>query len=219
MKKLLIALILSFFLTEGASAAKVRFALKADVLFSKITTDYKSPLLEYLDVPLKPYSCDNYVGVSVLGEFKIDILKGLGVDTGLGFSTLGGNTNWGGMFVDGVQVFDLTMSMYYLYIPACVRYRFDLPVFNSLISPSVFTGPTVMFKVAEKRMLPGDVSDVVVTWKAGIALLFKKHFEVSASYNFSLNNACDFEARLSINKLGKVSNKFSYWSLGIGYVW
>lgn len=77
----------------------------------------------------------------------------------------------------------------YIEIPLNFKYKFGLPVVGSVISPYIFTGPSVAF-LASKRAINDAYRNKSVdwSWNVGIGLQLVSHLQVSASYGFGMSD-------------------------------
>lgn len=219
-RKCLLVLIICLCSSVSINAVKVKFGINVDMLVSNLTTTYKAPYLSYLDVPLEDFSCKPYVGMGFGVKVKIDLWKGLGIDTGVGYSFYGADTNWGGMIYKGDygKMYETKIKFENFYFPVLVYYKINIPAVLHIFVPSISTGPVIEFSAGPRMVFGKTNTNTLVHWKFGVNLLFKEHLEFSAGYNLPLNNAFSFEAVVDSNsKYKKIYNKVNYWSVGLGY--
>lgn len=77
----------------------------------------------------------------------------------------------------------------YIEIPLNFKYKFGLPIVGSVLSPYIFTGPSVAF-LASKRAINEAYKNKSVdwSWNVGIGLQIVSHLQVSASYGFGMSD-------------------------------
>jgi hypothetical protein len=218
--KCLLVLIVCLFSSVSVNAVKVKFGINVDMLMSSLTTSYKAPDLPDMDVPLREFSCSPKFGMGFGVKVKIDLWKGLGIESGVGYSFYGMRTDWGGMLHDrgAGRVEESEIKFDNFYFPVLVFYKINIPAIRYIFVPSVSTGPVIEFAAGPRTVFGENNTSTLVHWKFGIELLFKEHFEFSAGYNLPLNNAFTFGAVIdSSRKYKTVNNKVNYWSVGVGY--
>lgn len=187
MKKSKITLIfLSLILLTGLSAeAKFGFGPKVGLNVDKMSS--------------KGFDSSDRCGVTAgLTAEYIAPMLGLGADISLMYTYM---TNE----VDGQEVYGNFFE-----IPLHLKYKIGIPAVSSYLSPYVFTGPSVAFKLGGKDSY-GDTKATQWGWDLGIGLELIKHLQIGAGYTFGINNiARNFDSAGEVTNI-KVRN--NYWTV------
>ena len=168
-RKCLLVLIICLFSSVSINAVKVKFGLNVDMLISNLTTTYKAPDLPDMD-QFGEFSCSPKFGMGFGVKVKIDFWKGLGINTGVGYSFYGVRTDWGGMLHNsGIGRVEKTEAKFEnFYFPVLVYYQINIPTVSHIFLPSVSTGPVIEFAAGPRTFL---VKMILIPWSIGKLVL------------------------------------------------
>ena len=99
----------------------------------------------------------------------------------------------------------------FLQIPLNLKYKFQLPVVSSFLSPYLFTGPSFDFKLSKKT----DLKTFQPVWNVGLGIELVRHLQIGASYGFGLTNIMKHVDMGDYN-VGKWHN--NYWTISAAYL-
>lgn len=180
MKNLKITLVMALVAIFGCSQANAffRFGVKAGLNVDKLHFSEKNFGTNF--------DGDNRCGwtAGVMTEFTVPIV-GIGMDLSLMYTRMNSETQFTG--ADGIFYSEKT-GKNFLEIPLNVKYKFNIPVVSGIVTPMIYTGPTLALK------LGGSQNNFLATktaqwgWNVGLGLELIKHLQVSAGYTFGINN-------------------------------
>lgn len=146
------------------------------------------------------FRSDNRCGFTggLTAEFIAPML-GIGADISVMYSHM--KTN-----IDGYNV-----SGNFMEIPLHAKYKLSLPAVESIISPYIFTGPTVAFKMSGEDSYAGT-KKTQWGWDLGLGVELVKHLQIGAGYTFGINKLVNhFYEDITTSKEIKVKN--NYWTI------
>lgn len=94
-------------------------------------------------------------------------------------------------------------------IPLHIKYKLSLPAVESIISPYIYTGPSVAFKFNSGNNY-GNTKATQWGWDLGLGVELIKHLQIGAGYTFGINNIVP-ESVSSTSDDIKVKN--NYWTI------
>ena len=137
-------------------------------------------------------------------EYIAPIL-GLGVDISLMYSHM--KTN-----VDTDFGYDENVSGNFFEIPLHLKYKLGIPAIESIISPYIFTGPTVAFKLSGEDSYFGT-KKTQWGWDLGLGVELVRHLQVGAGYTFGINKLVNHFYDESVNATHDIKVKNNYWTI------
>lgn len=209
MKNILVVLALMFS-ALSVNAVGFKFGIKLGALVS--TVDNTNGVSDGTDMSIMNYPFISDPAVSFTGGVatKIDIYKGFGIDPEIMFQQYIGT--YDRFATTGDSHITTTCNVYTLGIPVMLRYRFDLPV----VSPMVFTGPVVGFRLQSTKYFSLTPSLVHVDWRVGVGAMIRENIEVSASYNYGLRNFAKYYEEYNYRNID-LKNRATCWTVALGY--
>ncbi len=100
----------------------------------------------------------------------------------------------------------------YIEIPLNFKYKIGLPIIGKIVTPYVFTGPSVSFLTSKKAINEAYKNKSVdFAWNVGVGLQLIDHLQVSASYGFGLTKA--IETVSSYQGAQPIDGKNRYWTV------
>lgn len=104
-----------------------------------------------------------------------------------------------------------TVSNDYIEIPLNFKYKIGLPVVGKIVSPYIFTGPSVAFLTSKQAINEAYRNKRVDTaWNFGFGVQLFSHLQVGASYALGMNNV--FEKTSDIGGV-EIEGKNNYWTV------
>lgn len=209
MKNVLIVLALMFS-ALSVNAVGFKFGIKLGALVSSV--DNTNGSVDGTDVSIRTYPFIDEPVVSFTGGVaaKIDLYKGFGIDPEIMFQQIVGKYNSYATTLDSHLEFKC--KVFTLAVPVMLRYRLDLPV----VSPMIFTGPVVGFRLQSTKYFSFDPSLVSVDWRVGIGAMIRENIEVSANYNYGLRNFAQYYEDYNLGNFD-LKNRATYWTVALGY--
>lgn len=201
LKHLIIVAMMAVFAC-GQANAEFRFGIKAGLNVNKLhLSDYKANL-----------NSDNQCGFTagVMTEFTVPVV-GIGFDLSLMY------THMNNEIKEGIN--EGAVGKNFLEIPLNLKYKFNIPVINSIIRPMVYTGPTMALKLDKSTFEGISTKTVQMGWNIGLGLEFFKHLQVSGGYTFGMNNVAKKIPVLDNNlNIGDIKVKNNYWTVTAAYL-
>ena len=201
LKHLIIVAMMAVFAC-GQANAEFRFGIKAGLNVNKLhLSDYKAIL-----------NSDNQCGFTagVMTEFTVPVV-GIGFDLSLMY------THMNNEIKEGIN--EGAVGKNFLEIPLNLKYKFNIPVINSIIRPMVYTGPTMALKLDKSTFEGISTKTVQMGWNIGLGLEFFKHLQVSGGYTFGMNNVAKKIPVLDNNlNIGDIKVKNNYWTVTAAYL-
>jgi hypothetical protein len=200
LKKIVILAIMIAVSTVSANA-QFRFGLKAGVNLNK---------LDFSNVSSN-FGSDNGCGFTggVMTEFQVPIV-GLCLDASLMYTHMSAETT---VETDNSTI--ETENKNFLEIPINLKYKFNLPVVSSFLTPYIATGPAFAFKF-------GGDNDVFKTktfqcaWNVGVGIEFFSHLQITGQYAFGINNIA--ESIIGGTATDNIKLKNNYWTITAAYL-
>lgn len=96
-------------------------------------------------------------------------------------------------------------------IPLHLKYKIGIPAVSSIISPYVFTGPSVAFKLGGDESY-ANTKTAQWGWDLGLGVELIRHLQIGAGYTFGINNVARHFAGDDTN-VGKIKVKNNYWTI------
>ena len=188
MKKYFIA-ILAALMCGMAAQAQVRFGVKAGVDINKLHLSGDNN-----------FDSENRAGFTggVMAEFKVPLI-GLGFDASLMYTRMNG---------------ELHSHKDFLSVPVNIKYKFQIPVVSSIITPYLFTGPDFAFKLAGKNA--DRFKTFQCAWNVGLGVELIRHLQIGAGYAFGINNIAKSVA--GVNTTSDIKMRNSYWTVTAAYL-
>ncbi len=201
LKHLIIVAMMAVFAC-GQANAEFRFGIKAGLNVNKLhLSDYKANL-----------NSDNQCGFTagVMTEFTVPVV-GIGFDLSLMY------THMNNEIKEGIN--EGAVGKNFLEIPLNLKYKFNIPVINSIIRPMVYTGPTMALKLDKSTFEGISTKTVQMGWNLGLGLELFKHLQVSGGYTFGMNNVAKKIPVLDNNlNIGDIKVKNNYWTITAAYL-
>ena len=201
LKHLIIVAMMAVFAC-GQANAEFRFGIKAGLNVNKLhLSDYKANL-----------NSDNLCGFTagVMTEFTVPVV-GIGFDLSLMY------THMNNEIKEGIN--EGAVGKNFLEIPLNLKYKFNIPVINSIIRPMVYTGPTMALKLDKSTFEGISTKTVQMGWNLGLGLELFKHLQVSGGYTFGMNNVAKKIPVLDNNlNIGDIKVKNNYWTITAAYL-
>lgn len=200
LKHLIIVAMMAVFAC-GQANAEFRFGIKAGLNVNKLhLSDYK-----------ENFNSDNQCGFTagVMTEFTVPIV-GIGFDLSLMYTHMKNEIN------EGVN--EGTVGKNFLEIPLNLKYKFNIPVINSIIRPMVYTGPTMALKLDKSTFEGISTKTVQMGWNLGLGLELFKHLQVSGGYTFGMNNVAKKIPGVNNMNIGDIMVKNNYWTVTAAYL-
>lgn len=201
LKHLIIVAMMAVFAC-GQANAEFRFGIKAGLNVNKLhLSDYKANL-----------NSDNQCGFTagVMTEFTVPVV-GIGFDLSLMY------THMNNEIKEGIN--EGAVGKNFLEIPLNLKYKFNIPVINSIIRPMVYTGPTMALKLDKSTFEGISTKTVQMGWNLGLGLELFKHLQVSGGYTFGMNNVAKKIPVLDNNlNIGDIKVKNNYWTVTAAYL-
>ncbi len=200
LKHLIIVAMMAVFAC-GQANAEFRFGIKAGLNVNKLhLSDYK-----------ENFNSDNQCGFTagVMTEFTVPIV-GIGFDLSLMYTHMKNEINEGEN--------EGTVGKNFLEIPLNLKYKFNIPVINSIIRPMVYTGPTMALKLDKSTFEGISTKTVQMGWNLGLGLELFKHLQVSGGYTFGINNVAKKIPGVNNMNIGDIKVKNNYWTITAAYL-
>ena len=200
LKHLIIVAMMAVFAC-GQANAEFRFGIKAGLNVNKLhLSDYKANL-----------NSDNQCGFTagVMTEFTVPVV-GIGFDLSLMY------THMNNEIKEGIN--EGAVGKNFLEIPLNLKYKFNIPVINSIIRPMVYTGPTMALKLDKSTFEGISTKTVQMGWNLGLGLELFKHLQVSGGYTFGMNNVAKKIPGLNNMNIGDIKVKNNYWTVTAAYL-
>ncbi|MDE6006816.1 MAG: porin family protein [Muribaculaceae bacterium] len=97
-------------------------------------------------------------------------------------------------------------------IPLHIKYKLSLPAIESIISPYIFTGPSVAFKINSGNNF-GETKATQWGWDLGLGVELIKHLQIGAGYTFGINNIMPFVPMETGAISDDIKVKNNYWTV------
>ncbi|MBD5195751.1 MAG: PorT family protein [Bacteroides sp.] len=177
--------------TAFSAQAKTGFSFgpKAGVTFNKLSSSGE-----------KLFHADNRAGFTggLTAEYIAPIL-GIGADISLMYAHQKSN-------IDGENI-----SGNFFEIPIHVKYKLGLPAIESIVSPYIYTGPSVAFKLSGEDSYAGT-KKTQWGWDLGLGVELIKHLQIGAGYTFGINKLVN-HVYTDANAGHEIKIKNNYWTL------
>lgn len=101
----------------------------------------------------------------------------------------------------------------YIELPLNVKYRFGLPIVGKILSPYVFTGPSIAFLTSRRAINDAYRNKSVdVSWNFGVGIQVISHLQIGASYGVGITKTVE---RLNIANIngGPDLGRNNYWTI------
>lgn len=95
-------------------------------------------------------------------------------------------------------------------IPLHLKYKLGIPAISSIISPYIFTGPSVAFKLSGEDSY-GNTKKTQWGWDLGLGVELIRHLQIGAGYTFGINKLANHIYDMNTSKEIKVKN--NYWTI------
>lgn len=140
-------------------------------------------------------------------EYIVPVI-GVGVDASLMYSHMKTHLDEG--------VISENVSGNFFEIPVHLKYKLGLPAIESILSPYVFTGPSVAFKLSGDDSYAGTKT-TQWGWDLGLGVELVKHLQVGAGYTFGINKLVNtvFD---DLNTTHSIKVKNNYWTVTAAYM-
>ncbi len=100
----------------------------------------------------------------------------------------------------------------YIELPLNIKYRFSLPVVGNIVSPYVFTGPSIAFLTSSKAISEAyENKSFDVSWNVGAGVQLFSHLQIGASYGFGITKTVK-NIGLTNNAVD-VTGRSNYWTV------
>lgn len=204
LKKILIAIvaIVSVAAVSAPDAnAQFRFGVKAGLNIDKLSISKEAK-----DQIVSP---DNRTGwrAGVTTEFTVPII-GIGLDASLMF------VHKGAEFFNKETNKDEVIKNDYLELPINLKYKFNLPVVSSFLTPFLTTGPSFAFALNKEEINNIKNKNFDVAWNVGVGLELIKHLQVAAGYSWGINKTVEKKLGTSTTNVGRING----WTVTAAYL-
>lgn len=160
---------------------------------------------------------DNRCGFTggLTAEYIAPVL-GIGVDISLMYSHMKTNVSIGSDYVDPagntVRASE-NVSGNFFEIPLHLKYKIGIPVVESIISPYIFTGPSVAFKLSGENSYNGT-KKTQWGWDVGLGVELIRHLQIGAGYTFGINKVAEYVvADYGMSTGHEIKAKNNYWTI------
>lgn len=195
--KFTIVALLIAFCTGFSAQAKFGFGPKVGMTFNQMHFSGS-----------KIFDSDNRCGFTggLTAEYIAPML-GLGVDVSLMYAHM--KTNVG--IEDGVSQ---NVSGNFFEIPVHLKYKISIPAVESIISPYIFTGPSVAFKLSSDESFMAT-KKTQWGWDLGIGVQLIRHLQIGAGYTFGINKVASYliPDDYGIQTGHEIKVKNNYWTV------
>ncbi len=157
----------------------------------------------------KLFDSNNRCGFTggVTAEYIAPFL-GIGADISVMYSHMQTNVSVG----EGRLSASKNVSGNFIEIPLHLKYKLSVPAIQSIISPYIFTGPSVAFKLSGEDSYSGT-KKTQWGWDLGIGVELIRHLQIGAGYTWGINNIADKLPRLNVNVDDDIKVKNNYWTI------
>lgn len=204
MRKISILLLFVALLTGLTAKADFRFGPKVGVNVAQM--HFSSKVLD----------ADNRCGFTggLTAEYMIPVVN-FGFDISLMYSHMKNNVTEVNE-VNGVVYEDsYNVSGNFFEIPLHLKYRLGIPAISSILSPYIYTGPSVAFKLGSKDSY-ANTKSTQWGWDLGLGLELIKRLQIGAGYTFGINKIATYAANqfdYDLNAGHNVKVRNNYWTI------
>lgn len=194
--KFTIVALLVAFCTGFSAQAKFGFGPKVGMTFNQMHFSGS-----------KIFDSDNRCGFTggLTAEYIAPML-GLGADVSVMYAHMKTNVT-----ID--QMGSENVSGNFFEIPVHLKYKLSIPAAESIISPYIFTGPSVAFKLSGEDSFFGT-KKTQWGWDLGLGVELIRHLQIGAGYTFGINKlASYFVNEYGIETGHEVKVKNNYWTV------
>lgn len=138
----------------------------------------------------------------------ISPLLGLGADISLMYSHM--KTH-----VEMEEVGGYNASGNFFEIPLHLKYKLGIPAVGSIISPYIFTGPSVAVKLSGENSY-FSTKTTQWGWDLGIGVELIRHLQIGAGYTWGLNkvmNITNMDQEIDVTTSNDIKVKNNYWTV------
>lgn len=160
----------------------------------------------------KAFDSTNRCGFTggLTAEYIAPVL-GLGVDVSLMYAHQKTNVNVYGD--DGEYIGSKNVSGNFFEIPVHLKYKIGIPAISSILSPYVYTGPSVAFKLGGQDNV-FDTKKTQWGWDLGLGIELIRHLQIGAGYTFGINKLASYVAPDYVGNTGhEVKVRNNYWTV------
>ncbi len=207
LKRILVAVVAMFAITTVASA---QFAIGPRVGANVNSMKFNSGL-----------ETDNLAGFNagIEAEFTIPVIN-LGFDASVMYVHRKVSTDESlSAGIQSVLSDKNVRSRDYIEIPVNLKYKIGLPLIGKIVTPYVFTGPSISV-LASKKAIENAIENksVDVAWNVGAGLQLFSHLQIGASYGFGMTNTIQTVSSYtgldtSDIELTEIEGKNNYWTI------
>ncbi len=104
------------------------------------------------------------------------------------------------------------MSKDWIEIPVNLKYKIGLPVVGNIITPYIFTGPSIAFLTSSKAISAvWESAKFDVSWNIGAGVQLFSHLQIGASYGFGMTKL----AKSLVNDItpADINGRNRYWTI------
>ena len=106
----------------------------------------------------------------------------------------------------------------YIEIPLNLKWKIGLPVVGKVVSPYIFTGPSVAFLTSKENIEEAYKNKKVdVAWNFGVGVQLINKIQIGASYGLGLTKAIETLSPNTIDAAG-IEGKNRYWTITAAYL-
>lgn len=99
----------------------------------------------------------------------------------------------------------------YIEVPLNFKYKIGLPVVGKIVTPYVFTGPSVAFLTSKEAINAAfNNKKVNVAWNFGIGVQLFSHLQIGASYGLGITKAVEYVTPI---QGVDIKGKNNYWTI------
>lgn len=198
MKRLKALIVLAVLILSSAvnANADFKFGVKAGLNINSLHFNQKS------------FDADNRCGFTagVMTDFTVPVI-GIGFDLSVMYTRMNSymneaydekvNENFGKNFIE---------------IPLNLKYKFNIPAISQILSPYIYTGPTMALRLGSGDHNSFKTKTVQMGWSVGLGLQLIKHLQVGAGYTFGINNIMKYVPQDYV-EVGELKVKNNYWTI------
>lgn len=200
LKRILIAVAMIFAIGATTMNAQVKFGLKAGVAVNDLKFDESV------------ISADNRAGFTGGAMLEVMLpIANLGFDISAMYVHRTGN-----IYENGTE--KPANNRDYIEIPLNLKWKIGLPVVGKVVSPYIFTGPSVAFLTSKENIEEAYKNKKVdVAWNFGVGEQLINKIQIGASYGLGLTKAIETLSPNTIDAAG-IEGKNRYWTITAAYL-
>lgn len=192
--------------------AKITFLLLFAALFTCLTADAKFGFGPKLGVNIDKihlsggnFDSDNRCGFT--GGLTVEYIAPV-FNVGFDISAMYSHMKTS---VTDAEGYSYNVSGNFIEIPLHLKYMIGIPAVSSLISPYIYTGPSVAFKIGGEDSY-GNTKSTQWGWDLGLGIQLIRHLQIGAGYTFGINKLANWVIS-DVNAGHTVKVRNNYWTV------